>query len=335
VVTVRDLFVLFAWIGLAQAAGAQSFQIWSTLGAGAGFGARGEILLEVEDAPGGSDVRFVYVGLRDVACGGITVTAWEKHLSRSPQALARPLNVCRLTADLQLVMKRHPYNPLGAGMESDSTVLVAKCGTRRTIAGIPSPLGFNDLAEGSADEIYMDRVWDLDVSVLKAAWGEHPPDIGAIDPAAERAGEKFVARVRRNRDGDPFRVPRKHSAGDSLLESFLSQYHGPLGKPAYHWKFETEPDVKFLQRDEPRLAWSTLPSDLGVKSYNQTLILSVDPQSGKVTKSVWKAGDNSSWMMNRALEFGSMQWVLDPATIPASGQVQVDVQFQAACGPAR
>lgn len=204
-------------------------------------------------------MRFVYVGLRDVACGGITVMAGEKHVSQSPEVLARPLKVCRLTPDLQLLMKRQPYNPKGTGTESDGTALVAKCGARRNVTGIPSPLGFTNLVEGSADEVYLDRVWDLDGKVLKATWGEHPPDANVINPGAERAGEKFVAGARGNGYEDPYR----------LLGSFLSRYRGPLGKPTYDWQFETEPDVKFFERDEPRLFWSTAPSDMAVKSYNR------------------------------------------------------------------
>ncbi len=206
---------------------------------------------------------------------------------------------------------------MGTGTESDGTALVAKCGARRNVTGIPSPLGFTNLVEGSADEVYLDRVWDLDGKVLKATWGEHPPDANVINPGAERAGEKFVAGTRGNGYEDPYR----------LLGSFLSRYRGPLGKPTYDWQFETEPDVKFFERDEPRLFWSTAPSDMAVKSYNQALLLNVDPHSGNVTKSVWKAGDSSSWMMSRALEVGSMKWVFDPATIPANGEVQVQFNF--------
>jgi hypothetical protein len=307
-------------ISLAHAAEAHKFQSWSTLGQSTGIG-WGETLLEVEDAPDGALVRFVYVGLRDVACGGITAMAWEKRVSQSPEKLVSPVKLCRLTQDLKHLAKRHHFDI--QGIENDGIAIVTQCGTRRDTAGIP--FQFTDLPEGSADDVYMNQVWALDAKVKQAAWGTDVPDIAVVDPDAERDGQNFVKRANSGGDinEDPFH----------LMDQFLYAYKGPLGKPSYEWQIEIPPGVNILHRDEPRLFRSGF--DVGTKSYATALQLTVDPHSGKVTNSQAKTATGNSWVIGRALWSSTINWVFDPATIPADGLVPVTVHFNAECGPER
>jgi len=320
-VTARFLTSFLALTSLAHAADARKYQSWSTLGQSTG-GGWGETLLEVEDAPGGALVRLVYVGLRDVACGGITAMAWEKRVPQSPEKLAAPVGLCRLTQDLNRLVERHHFAI--QGIESDGIALVTQCGARRGIAGVP--FQFTDLPEGSADDVYMTQIWALDEKIKNAAWGTDVPDIAVIDPDAERDGQKFVEGVKG--DGtikaDPFH----------LMDQFLYDYKGPLGKPGYEWQIGIPPGVNVPQREEPRLFRSRF--GLGVKSSTSVLRLTVDRQSGKVTNSQeLSITGGDSWVIGRALWSASMTWVFDPATVPADGQLQVTVHLNAECGPER
>jgi hypothetical protein len=222
----RLLIITLAMISQAPAADLHKFQSWSTVCRSSPWSvAWGETLLEVEEAPGGAVVRFVYAGLRDVACGGNTVVAWEKRISKSPQALAFPIKMCQVVPDLNRLVKHHPYNPLANGIESDGIAFVIQCGAHRAVTGLPPPLGFSDLQEGSADDTYLGRLWDLYDKVMTAAWGEHPPDASVIDSAAERDGAIFAAsaRMKGYYKDDPF----------DLLDRFLSSYKVPVGTPVY------------------------------------------------------------------------------------------------------
>jgi hypothetical protein len=317
--SVRFLASFLVLIGLAQAADVQKYQSWSTLGQSSGI-AWGETLLEIDEAPGGALVRFVYVGLRDVACGGITAMAWEKRVSQSPEAIVAPVTLCRLTQDVNRLVKRHHFALQGT--ENDGNAMVTQCGARRGIAGNPSQ--FTDLPEGSADEVYMIRIWALDERIMKTVWGANVPDIAVIDPAAERDGEEFVARARTSgyENDDPFQ----------LLDRLLYSYKGPLGKPNYEWQIEIPAGVNVVQRDEPRLFRSAF--GVGIKSSSTILRLTVDHHSGKVTNSqTLSLSGGDSWVIGRALWGATMNWVFDPATIPADDLVQVKVDFQAQCPP--
>jgi hypothetical protein len=260
--------------------------------------------------------------LRDVACGGVTAMAWEKRVSQSPETIVAPVKLCRLTQDLNRLVKRHHFALQGT--ENDANALVTQCGARRGIAG--NPFQFADLPEGSADDVYMTRIWALDERIMKTVWGANVPDIAVIDPAAEHDGEAFVARARTsgNEVDDPFH----------LFNSLLYSYKGPLGKPNYEWRIEIPAGVNVLQRDEPRLFRSAF--DVGIKSSSTILRLTVDTHSGKVTNSqTLSMSGGDSWVIARALWSATMNWVFDPATVPADGQLQVTVRFNAECGDSR
>jgi len=317
------LLAVIASLGWAEGADLQAFRSWSTLGAGSGV-AWGETLLEVDRAPGGALVRFTYIGLRDAACGGITVLSWEKRVARAPRALAGGVDVCRLGPDFQGLFKRHKFNPLAYGTESDQTAIVSQCGGHRNISFVPpGGQGFPDIAEGSRDDVFLTQLFEFEDSIKSAAWGTQVPDIGVIDPEAERRGQEFAGRARAS--GYENEEPFHH------LESLLDSYHGPLGPPAYEWQIEFPDGIKTLRREEPRLFRSGYEG--GMQSYNTILSLKVDPSSGKVTSSMEKTADHSSFVFNRAIWSSSLNWLFDPATVPADGRVEVHVHFAARCGP--
>jgi hypothetical protein len=316
----RRLFVFLAIVSLTQAAELRKFQKWSTLGFATGSG-WGEKVLEVEEVPGGSLVRLVYFGLRDIACGGVTVMAWEKHVPRSPEALANPVQLCRLPQDLGRLVKRHHFAT--EGTESDGEALVIQCGARKAISGLPG--AFEDLLDGTADLKYMDGVFRLAENVTKAAWGQNPPDINVIDEDAERLGASLMERARdRYEKDDPFRE----------VDRVLAGYRGPLGKPIYEWRFETPPGVKILPHKEPRLFRSGF--DVGMPLSPSGYLLTVDPRSGKVTKVTERPENaNISWVMTRVVSFDMMNWMFAPETVPADGMIPIQVHFNAQCGPSR
>jgi hypothetical protein len=314
-----NLFSVLVVISFAQTAELHKFQSWATQGGSSGA-AWGETLLEVEEAPGGAVVRWVYVGLRDVACGGVTAMAWEKHVSQSPASLAEPLKLCQVSRDLERLVERHHFD--FQGIEGDGEALVTQCEGRKSVAGIP--IQFADLRKGP-DLRYMNLVYGLDSKIMKAAWGKNAPDIDVIDPNAERDGENFVARARKSDYGndDPFH----------LRNSLLRSYKGPLGKPAHEWRIDTPPGVKILSRNEPRLFRSA--HHPGVKPYTMILGLTVDPHSGKVRSLKMPPVDDSSWIFTGIMWSDAMTWVFDPATIPTDGLIQLKVHFKAECGQER
>ena len=161
---------------------------------------------------------------------------------------------------------------------------------------------------------------EFESRVMAVAWGDHPPHFSVIDPAAERDGQEFVAIARQwNYGADP---------AIETFQRFLSDYSGPIGKPAHDWRVETANGLRLRQFVEPResqLAWGES------KSSSLPFQLTLDRRSGKVLKSEslvdWKVPSHVP-----AVWRASLNWVFDPSTIPENAVNTVTVHFHANCG---
>ncbi len=290
---------------LADAADLRSFEIWSTVGAGSGT-ALGATLLKVEPTSDGSLVRFVYSGLGDFACNRTTVMAWQKRIiGKTPTDLARPVDLCQSERKLNRFkskIERRRSKQIVYGIEHDSETLHVQCG------------------EGWHRFLPIELAHEFESRVMAAAWGDHPPDLNVIDPAAERDGQEFVE------------IARQWNYGpDPTIETFyrfLFDYSGPIGKPAHDWRVETGNGLRLRQFVEPRvgeLAWGQS------KSSSLPFQLTLDRRSGKVLKSEALVDWNGPRLVP-AVWRASLNWVFDPSTIPENAVNTVTVHFHPNCG---
>ena len=301
---IRGIWGFLLLFRLADAADLRSFEIWRSVGAWSGA-AWGATLLKVEETSDGSLVTFAYSGLGDFVCKRTTVMAWRKRIiGKTPTDLARPAHPCQSERKLNRFnakIERRRSKQAVYGIEHDSEAFHVQCGEewRRFL-----PIELAD---------------EFESRVMAAAWGDHPPDVYVIDPAAQRDGQEFAAIA-----------PQWNYGPDLAKEAFhrfLLDYSGPIGKPAHEWRVETGNGLRLRQFVEPReveLAWGQ------AKSSTLPFQLTLDRRSGKVLKSEPLVDWNGPPFVH-AVWRASLSWVFDPSTIPENAVDTVTVHFHANC----
>lgn len=295
-----------------SAAELEGFRVWNTQGQAAAGVAWGETVLEVEKAPGGSLVRFAYIGVGD-ACGRIAIRSWETRINGvSPADLARPASLCRVTErSLQRIKARR--RRMTVSIENDVTALVIQCGGPKVAVYIPSGL---ELTENDPGFGFLNSLSTLEGNVIAKAWAEWP-DPHLYDAEAEERGRAFAALARK----------RGYGREGYAVQRFLDKYDGPIGRPAQPvWKIAVPDGVKPVSLTEPKAE----PFDPFTRPnrYPVQLRLTVDRASGKVLAS---GPSNPDEWVAPAILHGSLGWAFDPAAIPVNGIVTVTARFDAAC----
>jgi TonB family protein len=288
-------------------------------------------ILDVRPTNEGSLVRLIRMAGLDPPCSHVTtVKAVQKLLpGMTPLKLVGKNNPCALSMD-QIQWNIREPRVRESIFESVRFGIVASCGSDEMVIDLPyvQNVDFKFLKKVAPQ---IAALWDLDYQLTKSVFGEASLFYGISeerDAELQRFGESMIPELLSGQYDKGFFCGfdlKSSDCGAHPTQSVLRAYRANariseqtsrlLNAEQFHF-------IKYVVPPYPRLA------QLARIESKVNLVLSVDPQSGKVTSATVTNGHP---LLDKVAVDAAVQWQFDPLAQKLDQPVKVTLEFGLQC----